>query len=283
MSTLTTVGSASAWSPDVYKFAPADAVPAALILQCSNVAGEIDGDDPAVRVAYVNDDDAQLTAEGAEIPEGDPQLAEVLVHTSKVTQLVRLSNEQWKQAGTAEQLSQSVARAITRRGDLAFIAEAAPTAPAVAPVAGITNVTGIVNGGPVAGNLDTLVDLVAQLEDNLATPSHILVDPLGWAELRKLKVGGQGVNESLLGAGTTDAARMLLSLPVLVNPAVPNYTGLVVDRNAIVSAVGQVRIANSEHQYFSADSVAVRATWRIGHAVVRPNRIGTFTIGEPGS
>jgi hypothetical protein len=31
-------------------------------------------------------------------------------------------------------------------------------------------------------------------------------------------------------------------------------------------------------QYFSSDSVALRATWRIGHAVVRPTRIGTFTI-----
>jgi hypothetical protein len=37
-----------------------------------------------------------------------------------------------------------------------------------------------------------------------------------------------------LGAGTSDAQQLLLSLPVLVNPAVPDYTGLVIDRNAVV-------------------------------------------------
>jgi hypothetical protein len=64
---------------------------------------------------------------------------------------------------------------------------------------------------------------------------------------------------------------------------VPDYTGLVVDRNAVVSAVGQVKVANSEHAAFAADSVLLRATWRIGHVGVRPNRIGVFTIAGGGS
>jgi len=191
---------------------------------------------------------------------------------------VRVSSEQWGQPSTATQFSQSVARALVRRADIAFLAEHAPTAPAVAPVAGLANTAGLVDGGAVSGNLDALIDLVAELEENLATPSHIVVSPTTWAALRRLKVGGQGVNESLLGAGTTDAAPMLLSLPVLTNIAVPAGVGFVVDRNAIVSAVGPVRVANSEHEFFSSDSIAVRATWRIGHAVVRPERIGKFTI-----
>lgn len=130
----------------------------------------------------------------------------------------------------------------------------------------------------MTGNLDALIDLVAELEGNLATPSHIIVSPTTWAALRRFKVGGQGVNESLLGAGTTYAQPMLLSLPVLTNIAVPAGVGFVVDQTAIVSAVGDVRVANSEHQYFNSDSVALRATWRIGHAVVRPERIGKFTV-----
>ncbi|SUA03102.1 phage major capsid protein, HK97 [Mycolicibacterium fortuitum] len=280
--TATTVNSAKAWAPDVTTFAPADAVPDALILQCSTIGGEVDGDAPAVRVAYVDDDEAQFTAEGSAIPEGDLGLSEVLVHTAKVTQLVRLSNEQWNQTNTSAQLSQSVSRAITRRGDLAFVAEAAPTPPAVAPIAGLVNVPGIVAGGEISASLDALVDLVAQLQDNLSVPSAILVDPLGWGELRKLKVANS-YNQTLLGAGTSDAAQMLLSLPVLVNPAVPDYTGVVVDRNAIVSAVGQVKVANSEHAVFASDSVLLRATWRFGHVVVRPDRIGTFTIAAAGS
>jgi hypothetical protein len=70
---------------------------------------------------------------------------------------------------------------------------------------------------------------------------------------------------------------------LIVSTAVPAYTGLVVDRNAVVSAVGLVMVATSMDQYFSSDSVAVRATWRLGHAVTRPNRIGTFTIAGGGS
>lgn len=278
MTTITTPSSAGAWRPDVYTFAPADAVPDAAILQATTVSGSVEGDAPSVRVAYVKDDTAQFTAEAAEIPEADPQLAEVIVHTAKITQLVRVSNEQWTQDQTAGQLSQSVARAVTRRADLALFNETAPVSPAVAPVAGLAHTAGLVDGGAVADNLDALVDLVAELQENLATPSLIAVSPKTWARLRKLKVGGVEVNESLLGAGTTDAVPMLLSLPVLVNIAVPTGVGFVVDQTAIVSAVGDVRIANSEHEYFSSDSVSLRATWRIGHAVVRPERIGKFTI-----
>ena len=36
--TATTVNSAAAWRPDLYEFAPADALPEALILQCTTQA-----------------------------------------------------------------------------------------------------------------------------------------------------------------------------------------------------------------------------------------------------
>jgi HK97 family phage major capsid protein len=280
--TATTINSAGAFRPDLYTFAAQDVIPDALILQCSTVAGRVEGDQPVVRVAYVDDDTAQFTVEGSEIPEGEPALSEKLVHTAKVTQLVRISREQWMQQSTPEQLSGSVSRAVTRRGDIAFVAEPAPAGPAVAPVAGVFNVAGVVDGDPVSESLDALVDLVAVLQSNLSTPSHIITDPLGWAELRKLKVG-TSYNQSLLGAGTTDAVPMLLSLPVLVNPAMSAHTGLVIDRQAIVSAVGDVQVANSEHALFSHDSVLLRATWRFGHVVVRPNRIGRFTVAAAGS
>lgn len=278
MTVITTGYSAGAHRPDVYAHAPSDAVPEALILQATTVAGKVDGDAPAVRVAYVRDDTAQFTAEADEIPEAEPQLAEAIVHTAKITHFFRVSSEQWDQPQTAAQLAQSAARAIIRRADVALLAEPAPTAPATAPVAGLAHNVGLVDGGEVAENLDALVDLVAELEENLATPSGIIVSPATWAALRRLKVGGANTNESLLGAGTTDAVPMLLSLPVLVNRAAPAGVGFVVDQTAIVSAVGDVRVANSEHQFFSSDSIALRATWRIGHQVVRPERIGTFTV-----
>ena len=75
--TATTGNSAKAWAPDVYTFAPADVVPESLYLQCTTVAGSIDGDEPAVRVAYVDDDSADFVAEADEIDESQPTLAEV--------------------------------------------------------------------------------------------------------------------------------------------------------------------------------------------------------------
>ena len=98
-----------------------------------------------------------------------------------------------------------------------------------------------------------------------------MVDPLGWGSLRKLKVGGTDTNQSLLGAGVTDALEMQFSLPVLLNRACPDFTGLVIDRAAIVSVVGPVMIAMSDQTYFT-DSVALRATWRIGHVLAINNR-----------
>jgi HK97 family phage major capsid protein len=281
--TATTVNSASAWAPDLYEFSPQDAVPDALILAASTRLGSIEGDAPVVRVGFVQDDTATFTAEGLPIDEAEPGLNQVLIPTSKITQLVRLSREQYQQSGTADQLSASVSRAITRRGDIAFIGEPAPQAPATAPVPGVVNWPDIVSGDEVSDNLDALVDLVAVLQDNLSTPTHIVLDPLGWAQFRKLKVGGSNTNESLLGAGTTDAQQLLLSLPTLVNVAMPDYTGVVIDRAAVVSATGTVSIATSSDLYFDSDSIAIRATWRIGHAVVRPERIGKFRISAGGS
>ncbi|MBE1531145.1 phage major capsid protein [Actinomadura algeriensis] len=281
MAVHTTGTSAKAWAPDVTTFAPADAVPEALILQTSTVAGSVEGDAPAVRCAYVDDADAEFVAEGADIPESDPALSEVLVYTGKISQLVRLSREQFEQDGTEDRLAVSVGRAVTRRANTAYLTQAAPAVGETTPPAGILNITGITAGGAVTGNLDVLVDLLATLQGNDAEPSHIITDPTGWATLRKMKTDATDSNESLLGAGTTDATRMLLDLPVVVSPAMTAGTGLVVDRTAVVSAVGSVLVAVSEHVYFTADSIGLRCTWRIGWNVVRPERIGSFTITPP--
>jgi hypothetical protein len=64
---------------------------------------------------------------------------------------------------------------------------------------------------------------------------------------------------------------------------VPEGIGFVIDKNAIMSAVGSIKVATSDERYFDSDSIGVRATWRLGHAVVRPERIGVFSIGDGGS
>ncbi|KAA1248394.1 phage major capsid protein [Mycobacterium simiae] len=275
MSTLTTTTTTYPWRPDETLFAADEVVGDALILQTSTIAGTVDGDQPAVRVAYVNDaESADYVAEGAEIPEDDPDLAEVVVRTKKISRLVNLSNEQFRQAMTAQQLAESVSRDLVRKADNSYIAD-------VANPTGLLNIVNTVGGTLLFTKLDNLVELIAKLEVNGAQPSHIIVDPLGWASIRNMKVATD-YNQSLLGAGTTDAVPMLLSLPVLRSRFIPAYHGLVVDRNAIVSAIGPVSIATSEHVLFSKDSVQLRATWRIGWGVTRPDWIGKFSM-EPGT
>lgn len=280
MAVETTLTSAKAWSPDLNAVAPQDAVPDALILQTSTVAGTVEGDAPLVRVQYIDDATAGFTAEGTIISESDPGLSEAAVATGKVTQLIRLSREQWSQPNATDLISASVRRAVTKAGNLAYIAQTAPTAPAVTPPAGLLNITGIVNGGAVATSLDKLVDLLATLASNGGTPSHLILSPTAWASLRKFKLASDS-NGSLLGVGATDAQRYLLDLPVLVDPAVPTNAGLVVDNTAVVSAVGPVNVATSEHAFFNADSIAIRCTWRFGATVVKANRIGKFTVTAP--
>lgn len=275
----TTLNSGKAWSPDVTAFAPVNAVENALILNHSTNLGSIEGDEPAVRVAYVDDAAATFFAEGATISEADPALSEVLVYTGKIAQLIRLSREQFVTGNTATEMSASVSRAITKKADEAFLAQVAPTSPAVTPPAGVLNVTGIETGGAVTASLDALIDLVATLEANGSVPTGIIIDPVGWASLMKLKTA-TGANTGLLGAGTNDAQRMLLDLPVTVSAAMSANTGLVIDKSAIVSALGTVNVATSDQVFFNSDSIGLRATWRIGHNIVKPERIGSFTVDD---
>ena len=64
---IATTSTAKAWAPDIVTFPAADVVPDLLLLQCSTVAGAIQGDEPALRVPYIDDDTATFVAEGAEI------------------------------------------------------------------------------------------------------------------------------------------------------------------------------------------------------------------------
>ncbi len=150
----TTATSAKAWSPDTQAHAPEDVIPDALLIQTATHSGTVEGDAPAVRVTFVTDDDAQFTAEGAEIDVADDELDEVLVYTGKITKLVKVSREQYYQDQTAGRLSTSVARAVTRKANAAYLSQPKPTSPDTTPPAGLLNVTGIKSGDAVATDLD---------------------------------------------------------------------------------------------------------------------------------
>ena len=67
---------------------------------------------------------------------------------------------------------------------------------------------------------------------------------------------------------------------MIFNQAITDWSDLAVDKFADVSASSTVSIATSDQRYFEYDSVLIRGTWRVGHAVVRPEQIGKFTIGD---
>lgn len=266
------------FAPNVKTFASTDVIPDALILQTSTVAGAVDGDAAVVSALYVDDTKAGFVAEGSKIADSDPAMSAVAVRTGKIGTLLKVSRELWQTQGVSDQLATSVSRTLTRAANSAYLTQAAPVPPAFTPPAGVLSTPGLTAAAaPIAGDLDVLVDLLATLEAKGATPSHILIDPVGWAALRKLKATTTS-NVSLLGAGVTDSAHLLLDVPVIVTNAMPASSGLVIDKSAIVSVVGPVSISNSEHLYFDSDTIAVRATWRFGATPVRPERLGTFSV-----
>jgi hypothetical protein len=68
---------------------------------------------------------------------------------------------------------------------------------------------------------------------------------------------------------------------VAVPPSVGDAVMLVADKKAILSAVGGVLVATSEHAAFRRDSITTRITWRFGATVAREQRVVELNIGEP--
>ena len=109
--------------------------------------------------------------------------------------------------------------------------------------------------------------------------TQIIASPSAWGAVRKLKTG-EGRADTLLGAGTSDIEKRLLGIPVLTSNAMPAGELLVVDRLAIVSAVGPVMVATSADYYFNSDSIALRCTWRFGANLVHPDRIALLSVDD---
>ena len=274
--THTTMTSAQAWSPDEYTFAPEDVIPTALINQITTPMGSVEGDEPVVRVAIVLDDEANIVPEGAEIPEADPDLAEALIGTVKVGKLLRVSREQFTQPGTSGTLSDAAQRSIITKADQTLLRQPAPVAPEVYPPGGLLATVGLPDGGTVTG-LDGLIGLQSDVQVEGANPTHWVMAPDAWAAIQRWK-RGEGSNEPLLGAGATATQRLLLSTPVLVTNAMPPGEALLLDRTDIGSVIGPVRVAQSEHVYFSADSMGMRVTFRFGARMLHPERHTRFTV-----
>ncbi len=130
-SPFATTNSAKAFHPDVVGLAPQDVIPEALVIQTSTKAGNVEGDEPAVRVPFVEIDEADVgfVPDGDDIDEVEPDSSEVLIHTGKVAVLTRISREQWVSGSAASMLSDAVRRALILKANAAYLAQVAPTPP----------------------------------------------------------------------------------------------------------------------------------------------------------
>lgn len=263
MAGVNTQTSPDAWGLDVLGVAPNAVIPDALLLQATSKAGFVEGDAPYVRVPRINlDDDVQPVREGADIPEADPDLSELILLTVKVAELIKVSREQLAQPSALDVISHEVKRSMTYKADSMVLNSPTPVSPEVWPPAGLLAKATV--AGNITDNLDALIDAFAAIEN---TPggqtTHIIANPLAYAELRKFKKATAS-NESLLGAGTEAGPKTLLSVPVLTTSAMPVNKVLVLDKTQVLSAYGNLMLAKSDQHYFGSDSIAIRATWRFG-------------------
>ncbi|GAB4971527.1 phage major capsid protein [Mycobacterium avium subsp. hominissuis] len=278
MVNITTPTSPKAFALDVLGLAPEQTIPQSVLITCTSKAGEVEGDEPAVRVPAVNlDDSTGFVPEGDDINEADPDLSELVILTGKVAVLVRLSREQLAQPAALDVISAEIKRSMLAKVDWAFLQQPSPVAPETHPPGGLLAYA--TAAGTVADNLDAVIDAVAAIE---ALPAgqvtNIVASPDSWAALSKLKQADTS-NMSLIGAGTESPTKTLLSIPVTVTSAMPANKILLVDRNKTLSAYGQLLVARSDDYYFGSDNVAMRATFRFGAGFVDRKAGQILTVG----
>lgn len=176
-----------------------ETLPTALIYNAATPTTTIEGDAPQIHIPFIaTDPAAAIVGEGNEIGETDPQLTELTVGTNKISVLTVLSRESYFAGGVADMVTESVRRAVIQKADAVFCANPATAGQPT----GLINIPDILNAGVVTTNLDTIVDALATLQTNGATPTHILASPTAWASLQKLKTS----TELPLIGGTTNAA-----------------------------------------------------------------------------
>ncbi|TPF94326.1 hypothetical protein BW14_02330 [Bifidobacterium sp. UTBIF-68] len=267
--------------PDVQRFAPEDIIPEALIISTSSIGANVEGDAPSVRVPFVSEDpEADIVKEGEQISEADPELTELTVNTHKLSVLHRISREAYSHDGVGELLTNSLGRAVIKKADAIYLANK-PAEGEAGPI-GLVNTTGIVDGGNIDTNLDTLTDAIATVQTNGAEPTHIIASPTAWAYIQKMKAGN-GYNTPLIGSPAEATALRLAGLPVVINKNTPAGTLLLIDQSQILSAVGQLEVAVSDQRYFDSDNYAIRLTFRFGFGVLRPDRLAKITVGAAAS
>lgn len=251
----TTLNTPKAFHPDVTGFLPQDVIPSALVLSAAVQAGVVEGDEPSLYVPMVTGVSAPgFVPEGEIIPETDATLGQVIVHTGKIAARDTFSREMTLQPGGIEQIVNGMTSAVVRSADQAFLNND-PTKTGGGSTGILKGLTPIGTVGANVSSTDLAIDAMSQVETDGGTPSMILAAPDAWAALLK-------ATTPTFERPVDGFERSLYGLPVVVNSAMPSKSILVLDKTAVVSAVGSLLVSRSTEAAFDRDAVMVRLTMR---------------------
>ena len=272
--TLTTLIGNEAAFPNLTAVQPGEAIPTALVMDCTTVMAEIEGDEPTARIAYAGDAAANIVKEGEAISRDTPTISELVVSTQKVAVLTVVSRESYSHAGVAEMLGNGIGRGIIKKADALFFT-GNPTTGGKG-IKGLSKMTGLADGGTLSSDLTPIIDAIATVSGNGGNPTHIIMNMASWAHLLKLKAAD---GRPLINPDVANSTQpQLFGLPVRINAQCPANEIYIIDRDEIISAVGDVLTDVSRERYFDSDSVGIRATFRYGFGLLHANRIAKTTI-----
>lgn len=265
--------------PDATLIPARDVAPEALVHTLCTPGTPLTGDAPLMRVPWVREDaEAVAIAEGEGISESVPELAELTFSSYKVAMLTRVSNEATSSTVASNLLAASIERSVTAKLDAMFLKgdTAFPDAPGLLRQDYISQMaSGSITGKPEDG-VDGLLYCIGTIGERGGSPSNLLMSVSTWARLLRIKDAN---NNYVISRDVASApAPVLFGLPITFNAQVTDGTILVLDKRIMFASVSDVSVVTDSSYYFQLDSVAVRATCRIGWGCTRPDLLGVVQV-----
>lgn len=236
---------------------------------------------PEMRFPVITADASSAwTAEGAEIATSSVSANEVVVVPRKIASLVPITNELASDSNPAatELVGQSIARDLARKLDAAFFGNTTPNGPS-----GLQSVVGVqsIPGGSIT-NIDPFVDAEFAVGNAGGTITAWACNANTAKTLSKIKQSADS-NVPLLQPDATSATkRSINGAPLFVVPGTAIADGLVwgIDTTKVFVVVRQdTTLVVDPSAYFTTDSIAVRATMRVGFAFPDPTVIAKIGAG----
>ncbi|GAA1382942.1 hypothetical protein GCM10009613_11640 [Pseudonocardia kongjuensis] len=230
------------------------------------------------------DAQAAWTAEGADIAQDEPSLAEIIVTPMKLAALTAVTNEMRDDSDPAslDLVGRGLARDLVKKVDAAFFGNTVTNGPSgLQSVAGV----GVVNDGesspgPVTvANSDPFAQAIAQAEQVGAVVSAWAAHPDDALALAQLKEA-TGSNRGLLQPDPTQSGRRLIEgVGLYVSPAVAKGTIWGIPQ-AFVHVVQRdgATLETDTSFYFGSDRTALRAIMRIGFGFPHPAAIQKLSV-----